>query len=421
MAARIATLQRLPVATIVLALIPIAMVLAYRALLAADPEPTRNDQVQYLALARGFLDRGEFTRAVPGEPFVPEPLRYPGYPLFVAFLCGTVGCEHVVEAQAVLLAITVFMVVRLARSFVGTRAALAAGGIVAVFPAFSYFAALRLSETLATFLLVASSAAVVALLERPSRARAVACGVLLGALALTRPFFLPLPLFLVVIPLAPRYRSRSLAAAAVVALAAYAVVIGPMVAYSISNFGRPFTGNLGAQLWQGYFQGRTRADLDDFEREQVDLAVVAIQRQEGLADRREQAYAYVALDEELRRRAIDLIRHDPLGWVARGALRSAELWGGDPPARDSGTTLPPTARALWYALNLSLLGVGIIGAIRLLRRPSVAAAIPLAIVVFVWLLSFPLWAEGRYSLPAKPFLAIGAVAALGPRRPAAPS
>ena len=166
MAARIATLQRLPVATIVLALIPIAMVLAYRALLAADPEPTRNDQVQYLALARGFLDRGEFTRAVPGEPFVPEPLRYPGYPLFVAFLCGTVGCEHVVEAQAVLLAITVFMVVRLARSFVGTRAALAAGGIVAVFPAFSYFAALRLSETLATFLLVASSAAVVALLER---------------------------------------------------------------------------------------------------------------------------------------------------------------------------------------------------------------------------------------------------------------
>src|SRR5207245_3791124 len=146
-----------------------------------------------------------------------------------------------------------------------------------------------------------------------SRARAVACGVLLGALAVTRPFFLPLPLFLVVIPLAPRYRSRSLAAAAVVALAAYAVVIGPMVAYSISNFGRPFTGNLGAQLWQGYFQGRTRADLDDFEREQVDLAVVAIQREEGLADRREQAYAYVALDEELRRRAIDLIRHDPLG------------------------------------------------------------------------------------------------------------
>ena len=412
MGARIATLRRLPLLTIAIALIPIAMVFAYRSLLAADPEPMRNDQVQYLALARGFLDRGEFTRAVPGEPFVPEPLRYPGYPLFVAVICGTAGCEHVVDAQAALLAIMVVTVVRFARSYVGPRAALAAGAIVAVF---------RLSETLATFLLVASSAAMAALLERPSRVRAVACGALLGALALTRPFFLPLPLLLVAIPLVARYRSRSLAAAAVVALAAYAVVIGPMVAYSISNFGRPFTGSLGVQLWQGYFQGRTQASLDDFEREQVALAVVAIQREEGLADRRQQAYAFVALDEELRGRAIDLIRHDPLGWVARGALRSAELWGGDPTARDSGTTLPPTARALWYALSLSLLAVGVIGAIRLLRRPSLAAAIPLAIVVFVWLLSFPLWAEGRYSLPAKPFLAIGAVAALGPRRPAAPS
>src|SRR5439155_576346 len=76
---------------------------AYAAALGPDPEPRRDDQVQYLALARGLIERGEFTRAGAGEPFVPEPLRFPGYPLLLAAVCRTVGCERIVAVQAVLL------------------------------------------------------------------------------------------------------------------------------------------------------------------------------------------------------------------------------------------------------------------------------------------------------------------------------
>lgn len=413
---RIGMLRRIPVATIALACMSIVMVLAYRALLGSDPEPVKNDQVQYLALARGLLDRGEFTRAVHGEPFVPESLRYPGYPVFVALVCRTVGCDHVADTQAVLLAIMVVLVVRFARPLLGARGALVSGALVALNPAFGYFAALRLSDTLAALLLVTASATMVTLVERPSLVRASACGLLLGALAMTRPFFLPLPLLLVLLAFFARDRWRSLAVPALVLLAAFGFATLPMVAYSISNFGRPLTGGSGVQLWQGYFQGLSRDNLDAFEREQVDLGVESIDREASLTDRPAQAYAFAALDEELRRRAIDLIRHDPFGWIRRGVIRSIELWGGDPPARDGGATLSATARGIWYAGNLAFLGIGVIGAARLIRRPLPPAVVPLAIVMFVWILSFPFLAEGRYSLPAKPFLAIGVVAALSRRQ-----
>ena len=67
------------------------MTIAYAAWLQPEWEPIRDDQQQYLALARGLADRGEFTRAVTGEAFIPEPLRAPGYPMLVAALCKTVG------------------------------------------------------------------------------------------------------------------------------------------------------------------------------------------------------------------------------------------------------------------------------------------------------------------------------------------
>jgi len=44
--------------------------------------------------------------------------------------------------------------------------------------------------------------------------------------------------------------------------------------------------------------------------------------------------------------------------------------------------------------------------------------LPLAVIATTWIVSYPFWAEGRFSLPARPFLSIGAVAffALAGRR-----
>src|SRR5256712_14109621 len=113
--------------------------------------------------------------------------------------------------------------------------------------------------------------------------------------------------------------------------------------------------------------------------------------------------------------------HDPLGYLARGAVRSVVLWAGEVPARDAGATLPDAVRSAWLALELSFLGVGLVGSVRLAQRGDLRALVPLALVPFVWALSFPLWAEGRFSLPAKPLPAFGVVAVLRAPRPARPS
>jgi len=390
----------LPIAA--LALLAIALTAAYAAALGPDPEPRRDDQVQYLALARGLIERGEFTRAGAGEPFVPEPLRFPGYPLLLAAVCRTVGCERIVAVQAVLLALAVVLTVRFGAPALGGR--------------------LTLSEIAATVLLAGACVAFVAMAERPSAPRALVAGALLGALALTRPFFLPLPLLLAALALGSRRRSaRSLAPALLLAIAAFGAVLAPQVACSLTSFGRPLVGSLGTQLWLGYFQGLAPADLDDFQRAEADAGRAAIARLENAADRRTQAYAFVALDDELRARALVLMAHDPLGYLARGAVRSVVLWAGEVPARDAGATLPDAVRSAWLALELSFLGVGLVGSVRLARRGDLRALVPLALVLFVWALSFPLWAEGRFSLPAKPLLAIGVVAALSAPRPGGPS
>ena len=113
-----------------------------------------------------------------------------------------------------------------------------------------------------------------------------------------------------------------------------------------------------------------------------------------------------------------LIAHDPGGFVARGVFRSVELWAGDVPLRPENASVP-IVRAIWIILNLSLLGIGVIGAVRLARRGGVLAALPLLVIAATWILSYALWSEGRFSLPARPFLSIGVVAfvSLGRGRP----
>jgi len=82
-----------------------------------------------------------------------------------------------------------------------------------------------------------------------------------------------------------------------------------------------------------------------------------------------------------------------------------ELWAGDVPVRpeDPGALVT----AFWVELNLMLLAFGLVGAIVLARRGGALSGLPLAIIVATWAFSYPLWAEGRFSLPARPFLAIG--------------
>jgi 4-amino-4-deoxy-L-arabinose transferase-like glycosyltransferase len=390
-----------------LALAAVALTLAYGVYLSPDWDPSRNDQVQYLALARGLVERGEYTRAMVTEPFIPEPLRFPGYPLFLAPLC-VAGCSlwAIAVAQALLLGALVLMVARLAAPLVGPRGARVAAGLVALYPGFAFFGAHVLSDVLGAVLGVATVLVTVSLASRAPGLAGVAPGALAAATTLTRPF-LVFTLPLVVLAVAWRRGARGIAAAVAVAAIVFVIGVSPYVAYMERGFGRPVAGSTGAQLWLGYFQGMS-GPLDAYEADQAEAGKKALAQFDAISDRVVQAQAFVALDDQLRTRALALIAHDPVGFTVRGVARSIVLWAGDVPARTEHQSAALTG--IWVALNLVFLGVGLAGAVRLWRRGDGTFAIPLLIIVTTWVLSYPLWAEGRFSLPARPFLFIGVAA-----------
>ena len=392
-----------------LALAALALTVAYGIYLSPEWDPSRNDQIQYQALARGLVERGEYTRARVDEPFIPEPLRFPGYALFIAPLCiGGCSMWLITIAQGLLLAGLVLMVARFAVPLLGARGARIAAGLVALNPAYAFFAAHALSDLLAAVLGFATVLAATRLTPAPRTG--IAAGAFAAATALSRPFLVYLlPVAASVV--AWRRGFRAIAAALAVAAIVFIIAFAPYVAYMERSFSRPLAGSTGAQLWLAYFQAHDVRTLDTFERAQADAGRAALDSFDATTDRVAQAQAFVVLDDELRTRALALIAHDPAGFLSRGLARSVQLWAGDVPVRPEQAGAGVTA--LWLVLNLVFLMLGLAGAVLLARRGGPFAALPLAIAVATWVLSYPVWAEGRFSLPARPFLGIGVAALVG--------
>ena len=391
------------------------LTLAYGGYLAPDWDPIRDDQQEYLALARGIVATGEYTRATGTEAFVPEPLRLPGYPIFIAPLCVR-GCSMwgITFVQAILVAILVVIVAKFAATLIGKRGGVIAGGMVALNPSFAFFGAHALSDVLGTVLMVGSVAAA-AMLIPSRRAGGLFAGVLFAGSVLTRPLFVvALPVTMLAVAL--RHGLRRTAAPLALLVIVFALAVAPYVAYTESAFGRPLVGSSGTQLWMAYFE--VRGSLDAMERDQEAAGRAALARFAAISDRAEQSRAWIVLDDELRARAVTLIAHDPWGFAARGVLRSAVLWTGDVPLRAEHIT--PTTAALWRVGGLTWFLVGLLGAVFMVRRGDPLTALPLLVILATWAVSYPLWAEGRYSLPAQPFVAIGLAAMLVRLRSPAP-
>lgn len=419
-----------------------ALTVAYAAYLQPEWEPTRDDQYEYLSLARGLALRGEFTRAMPGESFYPEWLRSPGYPLALAPLCATVGCTNwpIAIAQGLLFAALVALTYAVARQLLTTGRALVVAALTAAYPLIAYYAALPLSDVLAATLFVAAVGQAIVLRSRPGLGPAVLCGALAGALALTRPAFIPFALVLAALAL-PRARQ------AIVVVAVAALVLAPWVMYAQANFSRPLLGNSGAVLWIGYFQGKAggsaaardelrnaalasaddaavaragaRLGLDSVESTEAAAAIREIAAFESSTDRLAQAHAYGELNGSLTARTLRLVAHDPLGWIVRGlTVRSLELLAHDEPYRvRDAPTVPLAIQALFVAAQLVFLALAIRGlwvVAGSARRPALVIGIAIG---YVWLSALPFQTESRYALPVRPFLLVLAVAGATALRP----
>ena len=420
------------------------------------------DQDGYRRLGAALAETGKFTRFPDEARFVPEVIRTPAYPLFVAAVYRLFGNRQlpVALAQDVLFVLICVTVYATARRIGSESLALGAATVTALFPPIPYFGALVMTEVWTTWLFTLSMwVALRAIAERSMRIFAL-LGFLLAVTTLSRPVFVLFPAALVIIgvaafPLAG-VRPRPSLAHWTTMLAAFAITMLPWFAYNYATLGR-FTlspaGGVGRGLWEGSWQatwsGRLQNELTHLadeapDRAELDRRVHAIADRERLpaepmlayvhqwqdirriwdapTDPHARTFARVAADREYQRVAVENLRHDsPVHLVRRLARGVFILWCGEIPFRYSDiNALPPLAIYLCWAVQAAIFTLALAGIVALARGGRVAAALILASpIVYVTAVHFPLLTEARQSLPAQPVLlllaTIGAARVVGRR------
>ena len=406
------------------------------------------DQDGYRRLGEVLAATGRFTRYPDSPVFVPEVIRTPGYPAFVAAVYKVAGVSHlaVAIAQAGVFAAICLVVYGIARRVTSEQVALAAAAATAVFPPIPYFGALVLTEVWTTLIL---SCALLACLRATENGRiggfAIA-GLLFGCTTLVRPAFVLLPFGLALgMPLlvpAERRTQRRLAGWAVLAVASGLTLL-PWLTYNYVYLGQ-FTlspaGGVGRGLWEGSWQGRwpgrVHAQLTAIADEEIPRDVLD-QRVRGVAadnrfaaepmltyvhewrdirriweeptDPMTRARARVTADQEYLRAARRHIGEDVPGWAIRRLTRGLfVLWASDIPIRYTDINATPTwiIRMLWLA-QAGLLAAAGLGLAALIRHGRFTHAALLALpLLYVTGVHLPLLCETRQSLPAKPIVLV---------------
>ncbi len=410
------------------------------------------DQNGYLMLGRALAQTGRFTRFPGAASYVPEGIRTPGYPAFVAAIDWLSGESHaaIAWAQAALFAFTCLLVYRIARAATDERVAFASGLAVALYPPMPYYGALVLTETLTTMLVTAGVAVWIHALRRTAMAAFVAGGVLFAAAALTRPSFQLLPLFMVVPALVAASDRRRWWRGSAAMLIAFGLSVAPWIAYNAFQFhALTFSpaGGPGRQVFEGSWQtalpGRLEAELTSVadtapNAAALDASVRAIADREHRPaepllryvhqhldiqriwtepqEPHRRMQARIDADHEYLRVGLENIRRDPVRWAWGRLTRGTVLfWAAEIPIRysDINRVPPIVIRVIWFAQGLLLLvaAVGIVALVRLGARIE-AGAIG-ALVVYVSAVHVPMYSEARYSLPAKPVVWLLAVVGVG--------
>ena len=422
---------------VVLALAHAAFFIVYQS---PDWATEWTDQNGYTMLGRALADTGRFTRYPEYPRFVPEVIRTPGYPVFVAAVNRILGRGQlpVAIAQAAVFAAICLLVQALAARVARDGVAFAAGVITALYPPLPYFGALTLTEVLTTFLVTLGMYLWVRALG--GRGGWAAGAVLAGA-ALTRPSFQYLPAALAAAAAVVAPRGAAARRASVLMLVVFAAVIAPWLLYN-AIYLRMFTftpaGGIGRTLWEGSWQvalpGRVQATLTRIADATPDR-IALDNRVRGYADqvqmeaapmlryvhqwqdiRRiwtepqepfERAWARVAADRVYMQVGLDNIRRDPLRHAWRRATRGVLLlWVTEIPVRYSAINRLSTAaiRAIWLP-QAGLMLAAIAGVFVLWRRNARAEAGAFAaLIIYVTAVHAVLYSEARYALPAKPIV-----------------
>ena len=404
------------------------------------------DQRGYQRLGAALATTGKFTRYSDTDAFVPEVIRTPGYPAFVAAIYKGFGVGNdmaVAIAQALVFAAICAMVFFIARRAAGDRSAIVAAAMTALYSPLPYFGSLILTELWTAFMATAALLVCLRAVQRGQLRDYVLAGVLFSATTLVRPAFFLMPFFFAIaVPVLVRQQRAlpELKRWAALAIAA-AIVMMPWFAYNYVNLGQITlspAGGIGRGLWEGSWQGRWSGRL---QAELVTLAETTRDRAEltrlvadkaragGLpaepmlqyvnewrdiraiwdtpTDPMERARARVDADREYLAHAMANISADPIGHAKRRLTTGAfVLWAADVPVRYGDINRLPAIviNAMWIVQVLVLL-LALVGAVKLARSGRWLEAVMLSLpIVYVTGVHLPLLCEARQSLPVKPIV-----------------
>src|SRR5262245_24371183 len=154
-----------------------------------------SDQDGYRRLGQVLATTGKFTRFPEAPTFVPEVIRTPAYPLFVAVIYKVFGVHQtaLAIAQIGLFAIVCMLVYAMARRLVPDRVAWFAALATALFSPIPYFAALTMTEVWTTLWFTVAMWLVVRAIDEPTPKRFVLLGLVCAIAALSRPVFVLFP------------------------------------------------------------------------------------------------------------------------------------------------------------------------------------------------------------------------------------
>ena len=406
-----------------------------------------SDQDGYRRLGSVLAETGMFTRYPDAPVFVPEVLRTPLYPMFVAAVYRVAGEHHtaVALAQALLFVLICVLVHATATRLASREVALAAATATALFPPLPYFGALVMTELWTAFVFTAGTWAVIRAAHARSRGAFALAGFLLAAAALSRPVFFLFPLALtlvgvIVLPLVRVY-PRPPMRAWLVLLASAALTLLPWFIYNYETVGQ-FTmspaGGVGRGIWEGSWQavwpGRLQSELTAAgeqapDRRTLDARVQEIARRDRLdagpmleyvhqwseirriwtepVDPRQRAVARVQADREYLRVGLENLRHQPAAHIVKRLARGIfVLWAGEVPFRYS--TINALPRAVIYACWTIQAGIALAalyGLLVLVRQHRVLDALLLgAPILYLTAAHLLLLTEARQSLPASPIV-----------------
>ncbi|HKB51212.1 MAG TPA: glycosyltransferase family 39 protein [Solirubrobacterales bacterium] len=362
--------------------------------------PPVYDAAAYATIAAN-LERGEGFTLGRGAT-QPASSYSPGLPLLAAGLYELSGGVHERLARVILALIgslSVLFAYLIGRRFRGAGAGLVGAAAVAVYPALLEYQGMLMSEPLAATLLSGAVLSMLWAADGERRAKWLVPGLLLGALALTRPEYLALsfPIAVVVFARGGRDGWRLCLVQAAILVVGVFIVVAPWTLRNAIALDRfvPISSGGGQVLFAGTYlpagadpervgrevlerhPGLTRRLAVEYlpprspfvshsatNSERVDAVVARVRLEQILAALAAQRYPNMESDAALarmgRERLWDEVSEQPLSYAGFVAAKIGRIWSHGP--RDV------MREPLWEALHWALVAFGLLGLVALARQ-----------------------------------------------------